>query len=197
MAETVELFYDFGSPYSYLASTRIEALIERTGAVLAWRPFLLGGVFKSLGTISPAETSASKARWMLRDLEQWAAFYEVPYRMNPHFPVNTLRAMRLAVAAEERGHQVPLARRLFADMWVEGKDLADPAVLAEALKAIGAPKGLLERTDSGHVKERLKANTEEAVSRGAFGAPAIFVGEELFWGNDRLDFLERRLERGP
>ncbi len=196
MAETVEFFYDFGSPYTYLATTRIEAIIERQAAVLAWRPFLLGGVFKSLNTQAPALSSQEKARWMLQDLERWAAHYEVPFLMNPHFPVNTLQAMRLAIAAEERGHQVPLARRLFDDMWVQGKDLADPAVLTEALKAIGAPVSLLERTLSGHVKDRLKANTEEAVSRGAFGAPAIFVGDALFFGNDRLDFLEKRLKLG-
>lgn len=194
MAQTVELFYDFASPYSYLAATQIEALVERQGAVLAWRPFLLGGVFKTLGVTAPAMTSQAKARWMLGDLQQWAAHYGVPFEMNPAFPQNTLQAMRLAVAAEERGHQVPLARRLFRDMWVEQKDLADPAVLGAALSAVGAPASLLARTTSGHVKDCLRENTDEALARGAFGAPAIFVGERLFWGNDRLSFLERHLE---
>jgi len=196
MAETVEFFYDFGSPFTYLATTQIEAIVERQDAVLAWRPFLLGGVFKALNTTAPALHSQEKARWMLADLERWSTHYEIPFQMNPLFPVNTLQAMRLAVAAQERGHQVPLARRLFDDMWVQGKNIADPAVLTEALAFVGAPVSLLERTASGHVKDRLKANTEEAISRGAFGAPAIFVGDELFFGNDRLIFLEKRLERG-
>jgi len=197
MALTVEFFYDFGSPYSYLASLQIEELVKKHDAVLAWRPFLLGGVFKSLNTVPPAMTSNNKARFMLQDLKRFAAQLEAPFEMNPLFPQNTLLAMRLAVAAEERGHQVPLARVLFKGMWAEGKDLSDPAYLREQLKRISAPPSLLERAAAGHVKDRLRSNTEEAITRGAFGAPTFFVGDDLFFGNDRFDFLEDRLRRGP
>jgi 2-hydroxychromene-2-carboxylate isomerase len=187
----VEFFYDVGSPYSYLAASRIEDLAARHQAVLAWRPFLLGGVFKTLGLTAPALQSPAKARWLLADLERWAARYGVPFRMNPHFPVNTLTAMRMIVAAEERGHQMPLMRRLFPAMWAEGEDLADPEVLVRLADEASVPgRSLLERTAAGHVKDRLRASTEEAVRRGAFGAPTIFLGDEMFFGNDRLDQVE-------
>ncbi len=190
----VEFFYDVGSPYSYLAASRVEALAERHQAVLAWRPFLLGGVFKSLSLTAPAAQAPAKARYMLTDLTRWAERLEVPFRLNPQFPVNTLTAMRMIVAGEERGNQMPLMRRFFRAMWAEGLDLADPEVLVRLADEAGVPgRPLLERAGAGHVKDRLRAITEEAVSRGAFGAPTIFVGDEMFFGNDRLDFLEAAL----
>lgn len=196
MAATVEFFYDFGSPYTYLASTRIESVVSRHGAVLAWRPFLLGGVFKTLGATAPAMQSQNKARWLLLDLQRWADHLEVPFEMNPHFPVNTLKAMRMAVAAEEKGCQVQVAHRLFEGMWVEKLDLSQDEVLIALADEAGAPGAkLLERTGAGHVKDRLRNNTDEAVERGAFGAPAIFMGDEFFFGNDRLQFLEEALAR--
>lgn len=194
MARMVEFFYDLGSPYTYLASTRIEAVVERHGAVLAWRPFLLGGLFKALSIDAWGSQSEAKARYVALDLERWAARYEVPFRMNPQFPVNTLKAMRMVVAAEERGDAMPLVRRLFPAMWAEGQDLADPEVLVRLADEAGlSGRRLLERTAAGHVKDRLRANTEEALARGVFGAPSIFVGDSLFFGNDRLTFVEDAL----
>ena len=151
-------------------------------------------MFKALSLTAPAAQAPAKARYLLADLGRWAERLEVPFRMNPQFPVNTLTAMRMIVAGEERGNQMPLMRRYFRAMWAEGQDLADPEVLVRLADEAGVPgRPLLERTQAGHVKDRLRAITEEAVSRGAFGAPTIFVGDQMFFGNDRLDFLEAAL----
>jgi 2-hydroxychromene-2-carboxylate isomerase len=195
MAKTLELFYDFGSPYSYLASTQVEAVCQRHGAVLAWRPMLLGGLFKAVGSVAPALAVAAKMPYLMVDLQRWADHYGIPIAMNPNFPMNSLTAMRMAVAADERGHQVPFLKRVFAAAWAEGADIGDPATLVRLADEAGAPgAALLERASAGHVKEGLKANTEEAVRRGAFGAPTFFVGDEMFFGNDRLSFVEKALE---
>ena len=194
MAKVVEFFYDVGSPYSYLAHTQIERIASEGGAVLAWRPMLLGGVFKAIGAQPPTLRHPGRARWQRQDLEMWAKAYGIPFQMNPHFPVNTLTCMRLCVACDERGLQVPFLKAAFRAMWAEGKDLSDEAVLSACLEEAGAhPQAMLERARSGHVKSRLRAITEEAVERGVFGAPTVFVGDRMFFGNDRLHFVEKAL----
>ncbi|RMG19448.1 MAG: 2-hydroxychromene-2-carboxylate isomerase [Deltaproteobacteria bacterium] len=194
MAQVVEFFYDIGSPYSYLAHTQIERIASEGGAVLAWRPMLLGGVFKALGVRPATLDNPRLAAWQMRDLTLWAEHYGVPFRMNPAFPTNTLACMRLAVACDERGLQVPFLKAAFRAMWVRGENVAEEAVLRRCLEEAGAHPGpMLERTKSGHVKQRLKAITQEAVDRGVFGAPTVFVGDALFFGNDRLLFVEKAL----
>ena len=190
---TLEFFYDFVSPYSYLASTRVEEVARRTGATLRWRPFLLGGVFKATGNRSPIETVA-KGRHMWTDLERWSRRLGVPLRRPQTFPVSSLLALRAALAADKKGALVPYTHAVFRAYWAEGRDVASPAVLTAIVNEAGLDGAALVALAPEH-KAALAANTEEAVARGAFGAPTFFVGDEMFIGNDRLDFVEEALRR--
>lgn len=193
----LEFFFDYGSSYSYMADSRLAGLAARTGATIEYRPFLLGGVFKATGNTSPA-TLPAKGVYSLRDLQRWADHYGIPFRFNPFFPINTLRLMRAATAALQAGVFPAFNAAMWRAMWVDEKDLGDDGVLRATLAAAGLDgDALLALAESPAVKEALKATTQEAVDRGAFGAPAMFVGDELFWGNDRLDFVEAALKGVP
>jgi 2-hydroxychromene-2-carboxylate isomerase len=191
----VEFFYDYGSPYSYLASTQLDGLARRTGAEIVLRPMLLGGVFKATGNRSPAqEPIEAKRRHGGRDLPRWAAHYGVPFRANPHFPINTLPIMRAATAARRAGQLDAFHRRVYPAFWVEGLNLGDPAVFGCVLDEAGLDsRALVQAAEDPAVKAELRATTEEAVARGVFGAPSLFVGDELFFGNDRLVLVESAL----
>jgi 2-hydroxychromene-2-carboxylate isomerase len=192
---TLEFFYDFVSPYSYLAATRVEELARRTGAALRFRPFLLGGVLKATGNHAPIETVA-KGRHMWVDLERWARRLQVPFRRPETFPVSTVLALRTALAAEEAGGLVPFTHAVYRAYWAEGRDIASPEVLADVASRAGLDgKALVARAPE--LKAALAAQTQEAVDRGSFGAPTFLVGPELFIGNDRLDFVEEALRRAP
>jgi len=197
MSRTVEYFFDFGSPTSYLAWTQLPRIAAETGAEIVWRPMLLGGVFKATGNASPV-TVPAKGRWMNGDIARWAKRYGVPFRFNPHFPINTLTLMRGAVGLQMRQpadfmRYVDLMHRA---MWEAPVNLGDPAVLAETLTAAGFDaEAFTALVADPEVKARLVANTEEAVARGAFGAPIFFVGEAMFFGQDRLDFVREALAR--
>jgi 2-hydroxychromene-2-carboxylate isomerase len=187
---TLEFFYDFTSPYSYLASTQVEAVAARAGGALRWRPFLLGGVFKATGNRAPIETVA-KGRHMWIDLERWARRLQVPIRRPRTFPVPTILALRAALAAPPE--RLPAATHaLFRAVWVDDREVGDPTVLAAVLGEVGLPGTALVAA-APEQKAALTAQTQEAVDRGSFGAPTFFVGEQLFVGNDRLDFAEAAL----
>jgi 2-hydroxychromene-2-carboxylate isomerase len=192
---TVEYFFDVGSPTSYLAWTRLPQIAAETDAVIAWRPMLLGGVFKATGNASPV-TVPAKGRWMNDDIRRWADRYGVPFRFNPHFPINTLTLMRGATGLQLRRPQ-DFARYLELvekAMWVEQKNLGDPAVLAATLADAGFDgDAFTALVADPEVKARLIATTDEAVARGVFGAPTFFVGEAMFFGQDRLDFVREAL----
>lgn len=195
MSKTVEFFYDFGSPASYLAYKRLPALAAEAGAAIVWRPMLLGGVFKATGNASPV-TVPAKGRWMMADLQRWAVRHGVPFVFNPHFPVNTLTLMRGATGLQMRQPQ-DFARYhevVFDAMWRTPKHLGDPAVLAAVLAEAGFDAAALHALASDpEVKARLVATTEEAVARGVFGAPSCFVGDTLYFGQDRLDWVAEAL----
>lgn len=192
----LEYFFDYVSPFAYLADTQLPALAARTGAEIVYRPFFLGGVMQAAKN-SPPITVPNKGRYMFTEIQRWAGRYGVPANPNPHFPVNTLTAMRVAVAALDEPRFADLHRALFRGVWVDGQNLADDAVLGGVIDAAGLDgAALLARTRDAAVKDTLRRNSEEAVERGAFGAPTFFVGEEMFWGNDRLDFVEEALGRG-
>jgi 2-hydroxychromene-2-carboxylate isomerase len=193
MTKTVEFYFDYGSPNAYLAYKRLPAILERTGADLAWRPMLLGGVFKATGNQSPVAIAAKRPN-SRNDLIRFVKRYGVPFAMNPHFPVNTLQLMRGAVAAEAGSYLAPYTEAVFRGMWVDQKNLGDAEVLRETLRAAGLDVARFEQAiASEEVKERLKSLTEQAVARGVFGAPTFFVGDEMFFGQDRLDFVEEAL----
>jgi len=190
---TLEFFYDFVSPYSYLAATRVEDVARRTGAALRWRPFLLGGVLKAADNKAPADTPA-KYRHLKVDVGRWAGRLGVPIAFPEKHPFSTVLAMRCALAAEARGKLVPFTHAAFRAAWVEGRDLTSPEVLSALATSVGLEGALVAAATE--YKAALVAQTEEAVRRGAFGAPTFFVGEEMFVGNDRLDFVEQALRAG-
>ncbi|MGQ2998200.1 2-hydroxychromene-2-carboxylate isomerase [Variovorax sp.] len=195
MTKTVEFYFDFGSPAAYLAATQLPHVCADTGAELVWKPMLLGGVFQATGNHSPAEI-APKGSYMTTDLQRFARRYGVPFVHNPHFPINTLLLMRGATAIQL---QQPARFDAYVDaiyhaMWVEPRNLNDPAEVGAVLQAAGFdPAALLAAAGQQEVKDRLKAVTQEAVARGVFGAPTMFVGSDMFWGQDRLDFVREAL----
>ncbi|HEY5071274.1 MAG TPA: 2-hydroxychromene-2-carboxylate isomerase [Caulobacteraceae bacterium] len=196
-----EFLFDFGSPNAYLAHKVIPAIEARTGARFVYIPVLLGGVFKATGNRSPMEAFAaipSKLAYEGVETRRFVALHGLSrYRPNPHFPVNTLMIMRGAVAAETLGLFATYVETVFAAMWEHGRKMDDPAVVAETLAAAGLPsRRLIELTREQTVKDRLIATTTDAIARGVFGSPSFFVGDELFFGKDRLAQVEAEIVGG-
>lgn len=194
-AVTIEFFWDVSSPYTYLASTQVDGLVERSGETVKYRPFLLGGVFKASANVAPGANPA-KATYMVGDLTRWRETYGVPMLMPVQevvFPINSVLPMRTAIAVGEDKAREYLHAVMKA-YWVDGKDVSTPDVVREVLASIGVDAdATLAKTQDQAVKDELRKNSDEAVERGAFGAPTFFVGEDMYWGNDRLEMLERRL----
>jgi 2-hydroxychromene-2-carboxylate isomerase len=191
----VEYFFDVGSPTSYLAWTQLPKIAAEAGATIAWRPMLLGGVFKATGNASPV-TVPAKGRWMNDDIQRFAKRYGVTFRFNPHFPINTLTLMRGAAGMQMRspGDFLRYVDVIERAMWETPKNLGDPDVLAATLADAGFdPAAFATLVADPEVKARLVATTEEAVARGVFGAPTFFVGDAMFFGQDRLDFVREAL----
>jgi 2-hydroxychromene-2-carboxylate isomerase len=203
--KSVEFFFDFGSPTTYLAYSQLPRIVAECRAEIAWRPMLLGGVFKATGNSSPVMVPA-KGRWMIKDIGRWARRYGVPFTLNPHFPINTLTLMRGAAGYQLQeagtppvGIQAPGAfaryvELIFRTIWVEARNLGDPAVLAETLKQAGFDAdAFAAMVGAPEVKAALAATTGAAIARGVFGAPTMFVGEQMFFGQDRLEFVREAL----
>ena len=192
MTATLEFFYDYVSSYSYLANEAVKSL---DGVEVRYRPMFLGGVMKATGN-SPPGTVPAKGRYLGKDLHRWANHYGIPFRFNSIFPQNTLNALRLALVAQHHGTFDAVHQPLFDAMYVNDRDLSDPAVLAEIVTTAGLDaEAYGAEIGSESIEDELKANTEEAVARGAFGAPTFFVGEKMFFGNDRFDFIKRALAK--
>ncbi len=193
--KTVDFYFDFGSPAAYLAFTQLPALCAETGAELAYKPMLLGGVFQATDNRSPAAVPA-KGKYMRDDLPRFARRYGVPFQHNPHFPINTLTLMRAATGLQMRNDPRfgDFLKTVFEAIWVQGLDFNDLAVVGKALHDAGFdPAAMLALTSQQDVKDRLKVLTQRAVERGVFGAPTLFVGDAMFWGQDRLDFVREAL----
>jgi 2-hydroxychromene-2-carboxylate isomerase len=191
----LEFWFDVGSPYSYIAWKALPALEARTGVRAALRPMLLGGVFKATGNASPAAVPA-KGAWTNEDLRRWARRVGAPFERNPWFPVNTLVLMRGAAGLRLRDPRAltGYVGAVFDAMWAAPRNLGDPAEVGAVLAAAGfEPSSFAAMVEAPEVKEALKRDTEEAVARGVFGAPTFFVGETLFFGQDRMDFVEAAL----
>lgn len=197
---TLEFFYDVGSPYSYLAAMQVDDFAADHALELRWRPFLLGAVFKETGNAPPARVPA-KAAWMVADLAEWARLLGVALRIPASFPTNTLYAQRALVAVDRRLGQDALQRAslaLFGAYWGQGRDVADPEVIADALRLAEIdPAAIAADMQTPEVKDALREQTDEAVRRGAFGAPTFFVGDAMFFGSDRFDLIAHHLESAP
>ena len=192
-AASFDFFYDLGSPYSYLASTQLRGISERTGARPRLYPITLGGVRKATGhQIPPAQQLA----YMAQDTARWAQRYGVPLQIPKAFPVSTILPLRTAVAASRAGDGERAMKALFHAYWGEGDDISDPAVVERVLQDAELDgKRLVTMAAEQHVKDELRKNTDLALARGVFGVPTIFVGERSFWGNDRLEFVESALRQ--
>ncbi|NMM04270.1 2-hydroxychromene-2-carboxylate isomerase [Paraburkholderia sp. RP-4-7] len=195
MSKRIEFFFDVGSPTSYLAWTQLPLLCSREDAKLVYRPILLGGVFRETGNASPAAVPA-KGRYVARDIDRYARRYDVPFAHNPYFPINTLHLMRALVGVQLRRPDRfdAFLEETFRAIWVDRLNMGDPEIAAGAFVKAGVmPNELLVLVNDSEVKDALKANTDEAVRRGVFGVPTMFVGMEMFFGQDRLDFVSDAL----
>jgi 2-hydroxychromene-2-carboxylate isomerase len=194
----IEFHFDFGSPNAYLAHRVIPEIERRTGAKFDYIPVLLGGVFKLTGNRSPAEAFAgirNKPEYEQLETERFLKRHAITsYRRNPFFPVNTLTIMRGAIAAEGLGVFERYVEEIYRHMWSEPKKLDDPAVLRAALVESGFDaERFAARVQDAAVKAQLLANTERSVARGAFGSPTFFVGDQIFFGKDRLRDVEEAI----
>jgi 2-hydroxychromene-2-carboxylate isomerase len=185
----LEFWFEFASTYSYPAAFRIERLASSAGVPVEWRPFLLGPIFQSQGwKDSPFNLYPLKGRYMWRDLERLCTHEGLPLRRPSQFPRNGLLAARVACLASMEPWCVNFTRRIFHANFAEDLDISDPAVVASILETVGVSPGeILARAQSVENKDRLRRQTEEATRRGIFGAPSFVLGDELFWGNDRLE----------
>ena len=191
-----EYWFDFGSPAAYLAWTQLPRLERETGATALYKPMLLGGVFQATDNRSPASIPA-KGTYTFTDFDRFARRYGVPLHTNPHFPINTITLMRGAVALQMRSDPrlMDYCDAMFKAIWVESLNMNDPAVVGAALARAGFdPMALLALTAEQSTKDALKTATQEAVARGIFGAPTFFVGGQMFWGQDRMDFVKEALQ---
>ena len=190
----LEFWFDFASPYAYLASTQMATLEADCNVTVQWRPFVLGKVFEATGN-RPGVAVAAKGKHLMKDLSRWAKLYDVPVTMPECFPLHSILPERFALAAGEQGKTAEVAQAIMHAHWGEGKNPAEP----DELKAIASDLGLdgdalLEQTQNPQIKQQLIDNTSEAIERGAFGAPTFFVGDEMFWGNDRIALLRDHIQ---
>ena len=182
----IEFFYDIVSPYSYIAATQMAQFEGKADVV--WRPVLLGGIFKATGNSGPAFTVPAKAPYMFKDLERLVAHYQLPFAMPANFPANTVTVQRLLCAASD-SELAALSLKLYHAYWGQGKDITNVELLTELAGA-----ELVAKTQDEAIKNQLKTNTEEAVARGAFGAPTFFVGDEMYFGEDRLFLVHEAIK---
>jgi len=188
----ITFFHDFSSPFSYLASTQIDRIAAMAGATVKWRPILLGALFKEVGTANvPLFTmSEAKQRYVGLDLSRWAKWWDVPFTFPESFPIRTVTALRVAIQAPEA--TAPLYRAV----WAGGLDIGDLSVLSTVLNQAGLDAAaLIEGTQNPDIKQVLKDNTSAAIEAGACGVPTFTLGDELWWGQDRLDLVEAALRR--
>lgn len=191
----LEIWFDFSSPFAYLAAARVQRVAERAGARLVYRPFLLGGLFQAIGTpnVPLFEMPEAKKRHAVADMARWAARFGVPFAFPSRFPMSTVKALRMVLASPDEA-RAPLVDAVYRAYWAEDRDIADPTVLASIATDAGLDgPALVELASSETWKRALRTATDEAARRGIFGAPSFFANGLLFWGQDRLDLVERAL----
>ena len=198
MPEPVRFHFDFSSPYGYLASQKIEALAARHGRAVDWRPMLLGAVFRITGT-QPLTSVPLKGDYTRIDLPRSARFHGVEFRMPSKFPIATQAPARIVVWQRQRdpGGCAPLVSALYRAYFVTDRDISDPDVAADAAAEIGVSReGARAAIDDSAIKDALRRDVDDAVGRGVFGSPFVFVDGEPFWGLDRFDQIDRWLAQG-
>jgi len=199
MTKSFQFLFDFGGPNSYLAHKMLPDICARTGAEAVYIPISLGGLFKLTNNQAPmmryAETPAKRNYEML-EFDRFVKAHALPFKMNPRFPINSLYLMRGAVAAQQLGCFALYVDTVMAAMWEDGRDMGEAKIVRQGLDSAGLDSAaLLALADDPDVKAELMANTEAAAKRGAFGVPTFFVGEEMFWGKERLGQVEAALTK--
>ena len=195
----VEFFYDYSSPWTYLAFTRIEEVARRAGAEVEWRPILVGGIFN---TVNPSVYQSreapvpAKARYLAKDLKDWSDFYGLKILFPPSvFPVNSVKSLRGALVALEHGKISEYSHAVFKAYWSDDRDISRDEELAPIVRASGLdPAEFFEKIQQPEYKDRIRANTDDCMKRGGFGSPTMFVGDSMFFGNDRLVLVEHALK---
>jgi 2-hydroxychromene-2-carboxylate isomerase len=194
MGMKVEFYYDFTSPYTYIASRRIGKICKDNGAELEWKPFFMGGLFIETGVKAPVDI-ANKFAYVKHDTQDLARHYGVVFKFPSVFPLHSVKAMRGAFAAAEKGILTEYTHEMFRLFWTESRDLSKDEVLKEAVTGLGLdPDWFMARIGEQEIKDKLRDETSKAAARGVFGAPTIFIGDKMFWGNDRLDFVDDYLK---
>ena len=195
-SKAIDFYFDFGSPTAYLAYTQLPTIAADANAALNYKPVLLGGIFQSAQNASPMMIPA-KGAYMMQDIQRYAKRYQVPLNFNPNFPINTLKLMRLTTGVQQHYPQLfeQFLAVVFKAFWVDAQNMGDDAVIRQVLQANQLDAdAILALADQPDVKELLKQNTQQANARGLFGVPTMFVGNEMFWGQDRLDFVVEALQ---
>ena len=195
-----EFYYDISSPWTYLAFSQVEAIAEKCGVDIDWKPILVGGVFNSVNETvyeQRANPHPVKGRYYVKDLQDWAKFCGIEIGAPPVFPVRAVNLMRAALVALDAGCLPDFSRAAFHAYWGELRDVSQPEELAQICTKVGLdPNEIAEKINSDDIKGRLRANTEELVARGGFGSPTMFInGADMYFGNDRLPLVEAALAR--
>jgi 2-hydroxychromene-2-carboxylate isomerase len=196
----LEFFFDCSSPWTYLAFHRIEVLAAENGAALEWRPFLVGGVFNTVNRSVYEQREhpvPAKARYYLKDLQDWARYYRLRIGSPPVFPVNSVKAMRGCFVALEEQCLPAYARAVFEAYWGELEDISQDAVLGRIAQRVGLDSAaFFAKINAAAYKDKLRANTDELIARGGFGSPTMFIdGDDMYFGNDRLLLVGEALRR--
>ncbi len=195
MSKTLEFYFDFASPTAYLAHVRLQQLRAQYGLEIIYKPMLLGGIFKATGNASPITIPAKGAYMNQYDLPRFAKRYGAPLEFNPHFPINSLNLMRGAIACQQLDCFDAYLNTVYQAMWENGKNMGDLEIVAETLSADGLDTtAILELSQHPDIKAALISATEEAVERGTFGASTLFMDGQMYFGQDRLDFIEEALQ---
>jgi 2-hydroxychromene-2-carboxylate isomerase len=198
----LEFFFDCSSPWTYLAFSRIHDLAARTGAQIGWRPILVGGVFNAVNQSvyqRRANPEPRQSTYSAKDMQDWARLSGIDIKWPPTiFPVKSVDAMRGAFVAMEHDLLVPYAWSVFRAYWGADRDISDRSVLSECATEAGLePSAYLKRIDEPRIRGLLRETTEELIARGGFGSPTIFIGDDMYFGNDRLPLVEAALDRLP
>ena len=198
MTETIDFYFEFASPYGYLASLEIDDLAARHGRTLNWRPFMLGAIFKVTNS-APMMTIPMKGDYMYRDVARCAKLMDVPLTKPDVAPMNSLAAMRVFywLLDQDTEKAVAFAKAIYHAYWGEGRDMSPVEAVSAVAGDLGIdPSAAKAATQDVAVKDRLKRETQTAIDRGAFGSPFIFVDEEGYWGHDRMHHIEHHLRHG-